>query len=93
MRLPDEFFVQCQCGSVMRIGMSFVTHMKDARAYAKKDHDTVEETLKLIKNQLCACGHMLFIHDKAKPRPCVKTSCPCVKFERVDFGEGKRKNN
>ena len=81
MRLPDEFFIQCACGNIIKADFRFVTDKRQLLKNRQKQRDTVEETNALIRAQLCKCGHMKFIHDKAGTRPCVRSGCNCTSFQ------------
>ncbi len=82
MNLPESLLIQCACGTIIKIEATAVT-LKEEVEDALKQMTTDAELQDMVRDQLCSCGHMAFIHSKSsKSRPCVKSGCTCVEFKK-----------
>jgi hypothetical protein len=80
MVLPETFLIQCRCGTIIKLEDSRLLGRSEIDD-ALKSQDFLSELSAMIREQLCKCEHMLFVHDKSQAkRPCMKLGCDCVLF-------------
>lgn len=82
MNLPETLLIQCNCGTIIKLEASVVTIKEeiDEAVQSITSHGDLQD---MVREQLCACGHMAFIHSKSsKMRPCVKSGCTCTAFKK-----------
>lgn len=81
MNLPETLIIQCNCGTIIKLEASVVT-VKEEIDNAIKQRQSESDFQEMVREQLCTCGHMAFIHSKiSKGRPCLKSGCDCVQFK------------